>query len=63
MRMLYTTWQTLTMLGWSREAQNTLALATQLIQTYLNNCPDPALQKSFLSRPYHHKLWQAQQNK
>ena len=43
------------------QADEVLAAATQVMQTYLDNQPDPAAQTVYLQQPHHQALWQAWQ--
>jgi tetratricopeptide (TPR) repeat protein len=65
MRAFHFTWQVCQALGLA-QADEILATAAQVMQTYLNNLPDPATQAVYLRQPHHQALWaawQAQQKK
>ncbi len=62
MRAFNYTWNVLISLGQSNDAENVLKIASQIIQDYLENNPDPALQEMYLSQPHHQMLWNAWQD-
>ncbi len=65
MRAFHFTWQVCQGLGLA-QADDVLAAAAQVLQTYLDNHPDPAAQALYLQQPHHQALWaawQAQQEK
>ena len=43
------------------QADEVLASAAQVLQTYLDNQPDPAAQAVYLQQPHHQALWAAWQ--
>jgi tetratricopeptide (TPR) repeat protein len=64
-RAFHFTWQVCQALGLA-QVDEVLAAAAQVLQTYLDNQPDPAAQALYLQQPHHQPLWaawQAQQEK
>ena len=60
MRAFHFTWQVCQALGLA-QADEVLAAAAQVLQTYLDNHPDPATQAVYLRQPHHQALWRAWQ--
>ena len=58
MRALYFTWQVCRELEWA-QADDILAAAGNMLQSYLDNHPDREAQSVYLQQPYHRALWQA----
>ncbi len=58
MRTFHFTWQVCQALGVA-QADDVLAAAAQVLQTYLDNQPDPAAQAVYLQQPHHKALWAA----
>jgi len=58
MRALYFTWQVWQELGWP-QANELLAAAAAVLQTDLDNHPDPEMQAAYLRQPYHRDFWAA----
>ncbi len=60
MQAFHFTWQVCQALGLA-QADAILAAAAQVLQTYLDNHPDPAAQAMYLQQPHHQPLWAAWQ--
>ncbi len=62
MRAFHFTWQVCQALGLA-QADDVLGAAAQVMQTYLDNHPDPAAQAVYLQQPHHQPLWAAWQER
>ena len=60
MRAFHFTWQVCQGLGLA-QADDVLAAAAQVLQTYLDNQPDPEAQAVYLQQTHHQSLWAAWQ--
>ena len=56
MRAFHFTWQVFQGLGLA-QVDEVLAAAAQVMQTCLDNHPDPAAQALYLQQPHHQALW------
>ena len=59
MSTFHMTWQALSTLNKMIDANEVLSLAAQVMQDYLDNNSDPAMQEMYLRQPHHQVLWAA----
>jgi class 3 adenylate cyclase/tetratricopeptide (TPR) repeat protein len=59
MRAFHFTWQVLVALDQTPAANEVLELSAQIIQEYLDQNSDPAMQEMYLAQPHHGALWAA----
>ena len=58
LQTLHFSWQVLVELNLMTAADQVLSAAVQIMQAYLHQNSDLALQEMYLHQPYHHALWQ-----
>jgi len=63
MRAFQFTWDVWVALGEITNADEVLALAAAVMQSYLDRNPDPSAQEMYLRQPHHAVLWAALQEK